>query len=67
MYRNVELLFSVAGTNIMSYSNYISKTKKKNTNSQKIRFVVPDVGAEGGELEEGIQKLQAYSYKINKY
>ena len=47
------------------------KKKKKPTNKLKekeIRFVVTEVGewAEG-ELDEGSQKIQTTSYKINKY
>ena len=60
MYRNIESLFYIPGTNTGLYVHYTSKT-----NSEKeIRFVVLRGRSCGeGELDEGSEEEQTSSYK----
>ena len=65
MYRKIKSLCCVPGTNNVLQVNYTSKTNKQKKN---IRFVV--TRSEGwweGKLNEGGQKAQTLSYKINMY
>ena len=67
MYRNIQSLYYVTGTNIVLQVNYTSKNKQINKLAEKeIRFVVTRDEEWGqGELDEGSQKVQISSYKIN--
>ena len=65
MYRNIKSLCCVTGTNRDLEVDYIHKQKKSGKES---RFVV--TRSEGwweGKLNEGGQKAQTLSYKINMY
>ena len=65
MYRDIESLCCVRGANIILQVNY---TFKMNKQKKEIRFVViRGREQEEGELDKGSQKVQASSYKINKY
>ena len=64
MYRNIVSLCCVPGINIELQVNYTSKISKQ-TNSQKKRS--EEAGVWGGELDEGSQKVQTSSYKMNNY
>ena len=64
--RNTESLCCITGTHGVAGQLYF----KDNTKQQKteIRFMINSSGGEGeGELEEGSQKVQIFSYRINKY
>ena len=61
MYRNIEPLCCVTGTNAVLQVNYNSKTKSEN----ETRFVIIRDGEE--ELNEGSQHVQTSYYKINKF
>ena len=68
IYRNNKSQCCVKETNIMLQVNYISKTKRNKQTPRKIS----DCGYQKqrlgqGKLDEGSQKVQTYSYKINKY
>ena len=68
MCRNTKSLCCVTGTTIMLYINYTLKSTKQTNSQKKIRFLVTSGGGLGeGELDEGVQKVQTSSYKINKY
>ena len=66
MHRNSKSLCCVTGSNIVLQVNYTAKVNK--LIDKEIRIVVTRGGGSGeGELDEGIQKVQTFSYKINKY
>ena len=69
MYRSIKPLCCITGTNIVLKVNYTLKTNKQ-TNSQRKRSDLWLPWAEEWgerELDEGSQKVQIPSYKINKY
>ena len=54
--------------NTVLQGSYTSKTNRQTNSEKEIRFVVTKgMGLGEGELEEGGQKVQTSSYKINKY
>ena len=68
IYRNMESLCHAPVTNIVLQVNYTTKTNKQNSQKKRSDSWLPEVGGMGeGELDEGGQKLQTSSYKINKY
>ena len=64
MYRNIDSLCCVPGTDIVSQVNYTSKRNK--LTEKEIGFVVTRGGG-GYTLEEGGHKGQTSGYKIYKY
>ena len=67
MYRNIESLRCVTGTNTVLQVNYTSKTNTQiyKPTEKQIRFgVARGRGWGGGELDEGSQKIQTFTYKI---
>ena len=66
MYSNTESLYCAPETNEVLEVNYTSKDKQPHR--KKITFVVTrGRGWWEGELDEGRQKVQTSSYKINKH
>ena len=65
MYRNIESLCSITGTNIV-WSIILQKQTNKQTHRKRNNFMVTRGGEwEDQELDEGSQKAQTRSYKIN--
>ena len=63
MYRDIESLCCVPGTNIVLQVNYTSKNKQIH---RKIKFVVMRGWIEG-KLHDSDQKVQTPSSKVNNY
>ena len=65
MYRSIESLCPVAGTNIMLY---FKNNRKNKLMEKEIRFAVLRGRAWGeGKLDESGQEVETSSCKINKY
>ena len=67
MYRNIKPLCCVPGTNIVLQVYYTPKTKQTNSQKKRSDLWLPEAGGGQGELDEGGQKVQTSSYKINTY
>ena len=69
MYRNTRSVCFVARTNIVLQVSYTSKTNKQTSKliEKDIGYVVArGRGWREGELDEDSQKVQSFSYKMNK-
>ena len=66
MYRKIESLCLVTGTNILLRVNYTSETNKPI--DKELQLVVTRDGVWGKrKLDESAEKVQTSSYKIRKY
>ena len=69
MSRNSESVYCATWTNTKLKVNYTSKQTKKQTHGKRDQICGYQrwAGWGEGELDEGGQKVQTFSYKISKY
>ena len=68
MYRNIESLCCSSGSNIVLYRSNIPQKQTNILIEKEIRLMVTRSKIWGeAELDEGGQKVQTSSYKLNKY